>query len=166
MEYRDLYDEFGILTGETVQKGIDYPENRRVLVAAIVISNDNNELLIQKRSIAKAGDWAFTSGHIESKESCIDGMIREVKEELGIKIPKNDIIMFNSGVNEKYVYVSYFIKNNVEISKLKLQKEEVSDAKWLKLEEIKELIQKGKFKKSHINIFNDYLDYIKNYELV
>lgn len=165
MEYRDLYDEFGNLTGETILKGEDYPANRRILVAAIIIEDNSNKLLVQKRSLSKDGFWSFTSGHIENKETCIEGIIREAKEELGIVLSKDEIITFNSGINEKYIFESYYIKKDIEISSLNFQLEEVSDAKWLSLDEIKSLIETKEFKKSHIKIFNDYLSYFgKDYD--
>jgi 8-oxo-dGTP pyrophosphatase MutT (NUDIX family) len=159
MEYRDLYDEQGNLTNEIISKGEICPANRRLLVAAIVIENNDSKLLIQKRSMYKDSLWSFTSGHVETKESSIEGIIREAKEELGLNLSKDDIITFNKGINKKYIFNSYYIKQDIELNNLTLQLEEVEDAKWLSLNEIKELIENGRFKQSHINIFNDYLKY-------
>ena len=159
MKYRNLYDQYGNITDEVVKEGEKYPSNRRLPVAAIVIENDEKKLLIQKRSVSKDGVWSFTSGHIENSENSVDGIIRETEEELGIELNSNQIIEFNSGINEKYIFYSYYTKKNIELETLKLEFDEVEDARWLSLNEIDELIKNGSFKKSHINIFNDYLKY-------
>lgn len=162
MEYRDLYDEYGNLTGETILKGEKTPINRRLLVAALVIENDENKFLIQKRSVLKKGKWGFTTGHIETKESSIDGIIRETKEELGIDIPKKDIIKIKSGIDDKYIYNHYYIKKNIDLNSLNIQLDEVEEVKWLTEEEVKKLIENENFKKRHINIFENYLNYTKH----
>lgn len=44
------------------------------------------EILLSKRAQNKkyAGMWEPTSGHVKSKETSLEGIKREVKEELGI----------------------------------------------------------------------------------
>lgn len=163
MEYRVLYDEYGNKTDEVVEKGYSYPENRRIMVAAIIIENDENKYLIQKRSMNKGDIWAFTSGHIESFETSLEGIVREAKEELGLDIDSKNIITFNSGVNKKYVFYSYYLRKNIDLNSLVLQSDEVEDAKLVSLSEIENLINKGNFKESHIKIFNDYINF-KNCE--
>lgn len=166
MEYRDLYDEYGNLTGEVILKGENTPINRRLLVAALVIENDENKLLIQKRSAKKKGKWGFTTGHVETKESSIDGIVRETKEELGLDIKKNEITEVKNGINDKYVYHHYYIKKNVDIKSLNIQIDEVEEVKWLTIAEIKSLIKKENFKKSHIDIMENYMNYFdKSYDV-
>lgn len=166
MEYRDLYDEYGNLTGETILKGEIVPIDRRLLVAALVIKNDENKFLVQKRSALKKGKWGFTTGHVESNESSINGIIREAKEELGLDVLNDELIEIKYGINNKYVYHHYYINKNVDIKSLNIQIDEVEEVKWLTIEEIKSLIEKQNFKRSHIDIIENYINYFnKSYEI-
>ena len=53
MEVRDLYDKDRNLTGETILKGEQIPENRYIIVMLIFIQNSEGKFLIQKRSKQK-----------------------------------------------------------------------------------------------------------------
>ena len=99
MEYRDLYDNNRILTGEKILKNDKIPENKFILMVVIFIQNNKNEFLIQKRTIDKGGLWATTGGHPKSGDSSIEGIITEVKEELGISINKPILFKQASGKN-------------------------------------------------------------------
>jgi len=57
--------------------------------AVCVIENDNGELLLQKKTMnynKNPGCWAFFGGGVEKDESIEDAMVRELKEEIGVKI--------------------------------------------------------------------------------
>lgn len=47
---------------------------------------DNNRILVQDRKKSTWPGVAFPGGHIEDKESFVDSVIREVKEETGLDI--------------------------------------------------------------------------------
>ena len=55
-----------------------------VNATAIVIVNDKNEILLQKRS--DSGLWGLPGGLLELNESIASGAIREVKEETNLDI--------------------------------------------------------------------------------
>ena len=83
-EKRDLYTKDGELTNKTYYKGDIIPDNYYPMVVMIAIENYNNEFLMQKRVPEKGGDWGVTGGHPKSGETPIEGIITEVKEELGL----------------------------------------------------------------------------------
>lgn len=64
------------------------PQSRLVLVAACALIDDRKRVLIAQRPKGKslAGLWEFPGGKIESGESPEDTLIRELSEELAIKI--------------------------------------------------------------------------------
>lgn len=161
MEKRDLYDLNKNLTGETIFKGEKYPSDRKILVVAIWIENSKGELLIQKRSIEKDGKWATTGGHPKSGETSLQGIITEVKEELGLDISNEDIKFIYSGFDDKVFLDMYYVKMVVNINKLVLQKEEVSEVMWASIDEIKNIIDSGEFKNSHTEMFKNYLEFKK-----
>lgn len=158
MEYRDLYDKNRVLTGEKISKNEKIPENKFILMVVIFIQNNENEFLIQKRAINKGGLWATTGGHPKSGESSIEGIITEVREELGILI--NNPILFKQASGKNSFCDLYYLKANINIENIKIQKEEVSDIKWAKADEIKNLYQNQLFNKGHYMMFQDCLEFL------
>jgi len=130
-----------------------------ILMVVIFIENDNHEFLIQKRSIDKGGKWATTGGHPKSGESSLEGIINEVKEELGIDIEKPILFKQASG---KYSFCDlYYLNKNIDVQDIVIQKEEVDDIKWASQEEIEKLYQDNEFNKGHYMMFKDCLEYLK-----
>lgn len=151
MEKRDLYDINKKLTGETIYKNEKIPANRYILVVLVFIQNSQGKFLIQKRSKQKDGKYASTGGHPKTGETSIDGMITEIKEELGLTVkPKELELIFSGQENVKQVFFDiYYMRKDFNISDLKLQKEEVDFVEWLSFKEVETLIKKDLFLESH-----------------
>lgn len=151
MEKRDLYDINKKLTGETIYKNEKIPANRYILVVLVFIQNSQGKFLIQKRSKQKDGKYASTGGHPKTGETSIDGMITEIKEELGLTVKPEELeLIFSGQENVKQVFFDiYYMRKDFNISDLKLQKEEVDFVEWLSFKEIETLIKKDLFLESH-----------------
>ena len=158
MEKRDLYNQDRKVTGKTIFKNEETPEGYYILVVVAVMQNSEGEFLIQKRSQEKGGKWALTGGHPKAGESSIEGIKTEVKEELGIDI-KNPIL-FKQASGKKILCDLYYIKQDIDLKDIVMQKEEVQDVRYATEEEIHELFRKGEFKKSHYMMFKDGIDYL------
>ncbi len=161
MEKRDLYDENKILTGETIYKGQEVPKGRYYITVVVFIQNDKNEFLIQKRVAKKDGKWATTGGHPVSGETSKQGIITEIKEELGINVIENNIILFKTLKTEDDFVDIYYLKENINIDKIKIQEDELEDVKWASKQEIEKLIENGQFSESHTEFFRDCLEFLK-----
>ena len=158
MEKTDLYDENKRLTGETIFKGEPIPKGRYYLTVVIFIQNDEGKFLIQKRAIKKDGKWATIGGHPVSGESSKQGIITEIKEEIGIDIQGENIQLFKTIKTEDDFVDLYYLKEN--INNVVLQYEEVEKVKWACIEEIKEMIQNDEFSKSHTDFFMMCLEFL------
>ena len=83
-------------------------------IAAIILENDNKELLLylrdNKPGIPFPNCWDLIGGHIEDGETPEEALIREVKEELGITLAdfrfykKYVCLTGDAYPNEKYIY--------------------------------------------------------------
>ena len=130
-------------------------------IVTVFFQNSNNEILIQKRSKEKNGKYGITSGHIQKNEDAKLGAVREVKEELGIDIKEKDLkLLFNTKIDEN-IYNLYYIKKDIELNNLLLQKEEVESVQWCNQQEVENLIQKNEFFETQIealDIFKQYTE--------
>lgn len=67
-----------------------------LLVVAVALINDNDEVLLAQRPQGKrlAGKWEFPGGKVEADESPEEALIRELREELGIEVLAEDLEPF------------------------------------------------------------------------
>ena len=149
MELWDVYDKYRQKTGRTHERGNPLNEGDYHLVVHVWIVNDKGEFLIQKRQPWKNG-WpnmwdGSAAGSAILGDSSEAAAIRETKEELGIDldISKGEIL-FTIKSSSSFEDI-WLVRQNVDINDLKLQYEEVADAKWATLEEIKLMMQSGEF---------------------
>lgn len=161
MEIRDLYDENKALTGETIEKGKSIPMGRYYLTVAVWIQNTNGNFLLQVNK--KYNRWTTTGGHPKTGETSLDGVITEIKEELGIDANRNDLKLFKTIKTEDDFVDLYYLKMDIDLKDIIIQEDEVEEVKWASIEEIREMIDKDIFLPSHIDFFNDCLGYLKKY---
>jgi len=167
MEKRDLYDKDFNLTGETIFKGEPIPNGRYIIVVLAFIQNSKGELLIQKRSLKKNGKYAATGGHAKSGETCLEAIISEIKEELGLTVLPNELNLLYSGRedSEQVFHNLYYLQKDFEITDLVLQKEEVDFVKWFSISEVEQLIKDCLFFENHAEEFYRLLDILKEKKL-
>ena len=115
---------------------------------AVFIINSKGQVLLQKRSPNKKmwpNMWDITSGgHVLSGEFGFQAAIRETKEELGVNLDREDITFIGSVISnnkkndilDKHFNEYYIVNKDIDETKLKLQKEEVSEVKWMDKQEI------------------------------
>ena len=164
MEQRDLYDINRRLTGKTIFKGDPIPENNYIIVVLVFIQNSEGKFLIQKRSEIKNGKYATTGGHPKLGEDSVQGIISEVKEEIGLELKPDDIQLYYTGRSdsERVFWDVYYIKMDIDdINNLTLQKEEVESVCWLSIDEIHSLMKDNKFFKNHYEEFEILLNWLK-----
>lgn len=166
MEIRDLYDENKILTKETIKKGEKVPKGRYYITVVVWIQNNNNEFLIQKTSKEKGSYYSTTGGHPKSGETSIQGIVTEVKEELGLDINPKNLTLFKTIKTEDDFVDLYYLKQDIDLKGITLQKEEVEEASWMTQKEIESLIKNKQFLAPHIDFYKDCLEYLNSKEKV
>lgn len=71
-----------------------------VAVLAVIIAPDESILLLNRP--ARPGEWEVVSGALEAGETVIDGLLREVGEELGPEIEVKPLDVWSHGVLVQY----------------------------------------------------------------
>lgn len=119
----------------------------------IIINEDRNKTLFQQRCADKKlypNMWDIAvGGHISAGEDDKVTVRKELKEELGLN-PDDYNIEFVS------IFIIYA---NIDIKNIKLQKEEVSNVKWITKEEMNNLISNNQviLHKEEYNLLNSIL---------
>lgn len=162
MELRDLYDRNGNLTGKTYYKGDTISDGFYPMVVMVVIRNSNGDFLMQKRTPNKGGDWGVTGGHPKSGETPIEGIITEVKEELGLDFSKENFIEYDSGCDGKDCYKMYYVTKDIDINDITIQESELTEVRWFTMDELKSMVNSGELNENQIACFNKVCDYISN----
>lgn len=161
MEVRDLYDENKKITGKTIYPGKKVPKGSYYITVIVFIQNNSDEFLIQKRVKKKDGKWATTGGHPVSGQTSEQGIVTEINEELGLNVVEKNLKLIKTIKTEDDFVDIYYLKENIDIKEIKIQKEEVEDVKWMTIGEIEKLIENGHFSESHAKFFKICLEYLK-----
>ena len=155
MEYLDLYDEKKERIGKKILRGTEIPDGYYIMIVVIFIENSKGEFLFQFTSKEKGNIWATTGGHVKSGYDAISTAVIEVKEELGIDLDKSKFKHIFTGIKNKRIFEAFYIKQDIEISKMTLQKEEVESVKWLSKDDLRELVKQDNVRKSNIEVLID-----------
>lgn len=165
----DIYDENKNKTGKTKVRYKDtLDSNEFILGTQAVIINSNKEILISKRSkYARILPlkWECNGGAVLSGESPIDGLIREIREELGITLDRNKIIYLKTSKNDNNHCFKeiYTYKLDISIDELKFTDNEAIEAKWVSIDKFIEMFNNGDIV---YNVNIDRNDYLKCLELL
>ncbi len=129
------------------------------------IQNSKGEFLIQKRTPNKKhfpNMWSQTGGGVDEEETTLEAALRECKEELGIYFNPDNVELILS-FKRKYDFVDvWLVKQDIDISTLVLQENEVSAVKWATVDEIRNLMRSGELAKSidiYFDMFINLLEY-------
>ncbi len=154
----DILDENGSPTGKTTLRGRNFLKNGEYhLVVHIWIFSSDGRVLIQRRSDTKEmmpGEWAATGGAAIAGESSYTAANRELFEELGICSDKTSLKKAFRIKRRNSLLDVWFIRSDVDEKELKLQKSEVSEAKWIELDKLKKMIENGNFHNYGSEYFN------------
>lgn len=161
-ELRDLYDANSVKTGKTYRKGDIIPEGYYPMVVMVVIRNSNGDFLMQKRVKEKGGDWGVTGGHPKAGETPLEGIITEVKEELGLDFSHENFIEYDSGCDGRDCYKMYFINKDVELEDIIIQEDELSEVRWFSMSELKHMVETNELNENQISCFIKVCNYLDN----
>ena len=152
-EMVDVLTETGKFTDNVEMKQLCHKKGLWHKAVAVFIINSKKQVLLQKRSKNKKmwpDMWDISAGgHVLAGEFGFQAIIREIKEELGLSVKKEEIIFIgcSTSINKKGDILNkhfneyYIVTKDIDEKNLSLKKEEVSEVKWINKEEIIERIK-------------------------
>jgi len=153
-EYFDILDEKGNKTGKKKLRSEVHRDGDWHKAVYVWIVNPKGQILMQLRHPQKDLDpnmWdAAVAGHNIAGSDSLDTAVKEVKEEIGLTIDKNDLeYLFshtgstarNNGefINNSF-YDYYLLVKDIDVNKLKLQEEEVTTVKFIEISELERVL--------------------------
>jgi 8-oxo-dGTP diphosphatase len=148
MELCDVVDEFGTRTGQVVTRGTKLATGEFYLVVHVWIRDENANYLIQQRSIHLTSDpgiWATTVGYVLAGEDSLTGAIREVEEELGIRLLPAQLSRFDRHTMENRVEDIWLAKILGGSMSMPILGPEAADWKWVSKAELEQMASRGDF---------------------
>ena len=141
MESFDVVDKNRRPLGYTKYRGENLQDDEYNVGIEIWIFNDK-KLLMTRRSLNKShpGEWEVPGGCSQAGETSIDTLIREAFEEIGIVLDKSNCKLIDTQIHKKQFVDIYKSNVIVDIDNVVLQKEEVSDIKFVTKREFLKMV--------------------------
>lgn len=154
-EFVDLYDRNRKLLNRVVDRNtyLFQPGEFMMYVLAI-LENEEGKFLVTQRALDKkwaAGGWEMPGGGAKSKESSLDAIKREVKEETGLDVKGAEGgYMFtykreNPGEGDNYFVDVYRFTLDIDDSDVNFQEAEIDGYMFATTDEIKAFAEEGIF---------------------
>ncbi|MFI2743264.1 NUDIX domain-containing protein [Zhouia sp. PK063] len=143
-ELVDILDDEGNYTGVIMPKSEAHAKGLFHPTIHVWLYTSKKELLIQQRARTKEtfpGKWDVSvAGHLSTGETPLEGALREVEEEIGLQLTKQDLRLIfieksmkkhgNGIIDAEFHYV-FIAKLKVPVTQLTKQVEEVENLKLI-----------------------------------
>ena len=148
-EYWDIYDENRNKTGKIAERGVtklEFGKEYHIVVSAIIM-NSKNEILISQRAPHKplGLQWEFNGGSILVGETSLKGILRELKEELGLEFTEKEAIYFKEVRGRKFPNLKdmWLFKKDIDTKDIKFNDGEAIDVQWVNIDRFIEMFKSG-----------------------
>jgi inorganic pyrophosphatase len=159
-EMWDALDENRVKIGKLIERGSDDMKNYYHLVVHGLVINSKGEILIIQRAPHRNSPymWEYVGGSVLAGETSLEGVLRELKEEIGIEFNPREANLVRSERRGHFkdFYDCWLFKRDINIEDIKFTDNESIDAKWVNIPKIKELLDEGKFIKSLEYVIDEY----------
>lgn len=149
MELFDVYNKDHVKIGRSQCRGTPLADDEYGLIVHVWIKNSEGKYIITKRDKHKSfgGLWECTAGGSIAGECSLETALREVKEEIGIKLdPKDGRIVKFCVYDEIHVICDVWLFfQDIDIDSITLQANEVSDIRIVEPSEIRSMSTSGEF---------------------
>lgn len=169
-EIIDILDENGNYTGKTCLKSEAHAYGYFHPTVHIWLYTTDKKILLQKRALTKKvfpGLWDISvAGHVAAGESIETAALREIKEEIGIRINSKELEKINirkhqithkNGIIDNEFHHIFIAELSTSLKNLSLQKEEIAE---LNLFDLTTLINTKNLNNVLLPQFHDYYSFV------
>jgi len=160
MEYFDILNKDGSVSGLIAKKGDELSKGQYYLGVHIYIYNNNGEFLLQQRSRNKEFlplGWDIHMGHVITGETSEQAIKREVLEEIGIAVENINCLGRVIWEVHNHMIDIYTLNQDINIEDIILQKSEVEAVKYVSKDEMLALIEKMDYRPL------EYIEQVKSF---
>lgn len=174
MEQIDIIDENGHPIGKIATRDEVHSKGLWHKIIVVAVIDEEGHILMQQRAKTVETNklkWDITSAvHIQAGQTSKEAAIREISEEVGLKVKEEDLKYVLTYKNKKHLgkyldnqfYDCYIVKQkNIDITKIKIQESEVEQIKICNLEEVEEMLKNNKVVPRN-EFYAELLKYLKN----
>lgn len=168
-EQIDIVNKEGKATGQSALKSIIHNKGHYHNTAHIWFYTTEGEILLQQRAASKVIYpllWDVSvAGHIDAGETVKSGAIREIKEEIGLKIKKKHLEKigifecfqsYPNGIIDNEFHHTFIAELKVDINQLIPQKEEVEALKLVRMYDFFELLENSEHNGHFVTSNSEY----------
>lgn len=144
MEFNDIYDAEGNLTGRVHRRGSTWRKGEYGLVVCVWVYDGKGNILLTRRAKGKsfAGTWENSGGAAKAGENSRQAIARELFEETGIRAGEEEFEFLRSARDKNTFYDHYCLKRATPLSEIVLLPGETDDVQWASFEKIHEMIKR------------------------
>lgn len=150
VEKLDIYNREKSRTGKIVERreGVKLKKEEYILSVQCWIINKQGEILLTQRKLNKihGGMWEPTGGLVISGENSIQGIKRELQEEIGLNVSDNELFLVEEKIEEEncnFFRDVYIIKKDIDLNELHFNDGEVINAQYVTIEKLSYMIEQG-----------------------
>lgn len=150
-EMFDLYDEDLRPLGEMCERGDTVPRGKYHIVVTVLPVNFESRILITKRAAEKpyGGLWEITGGSVIAGETPLQGAVRELREETGLRALPQALdcrghVIFKSD-HHNHINIFYLFRADFHEEDIVLQPGETTAARLVYPSEIEQMARQGEF---------------------
>ena len=145
MELWDVLDRDRKPLNRKHVRGTPMKKGEYHLAVFVWIFDRDGRLLLTKRSPEKKAFpnlWAITGGAVQAGETSLHAVIRELREETGIRAEADEFVLADRYLRKSCFCDLYFLKKTVPLEDLVMQEGETCDARWVTRREFEDLAEK------------------------
>ncbi len=144
----DIYDSKRRKTGKTIERK-NYQKLKQgeyhIVVTGIILNSENQILISKRAKHKKFGEmWECNGGSILAGETSLEGIIRELKEELGIQFSEGEAIYLKEIRSDKKpadFKDLWLFKRDIKDQEITFPDGEATDFMWVTIEKFIEMYQ-------------------------
>lgn len=171
MELLRVVDQYGNFTGEVLERKLVHERNllHNEIAVFVLRCENGGQILLQKRSANKQmnpNKWGLCAGHVEASESIVDAALRELEEEIGLTVSRDELhplLERRVRIGEKNSHITYpfYVWCDQDETFFHIQEEELSQVKWHSIDSVVTRVKQGD---STLTLKEGWLPYLEELE--